>query len=336
MSELPRAAFVSSSGAGADDLFRRVYPENLRQRLRRVCQLVDAVLTPDQLLTRPEVQWLFSTWGMPALTPEQLDRLPHLRAVFYGAGSVQGFARPLLERDIKVVSAWAANAVPVAEFTLAQILLACRRVWPHALQLREQKSPAAWKVQGACGAFGTRVALIALGMVGRRVAELLRPFDLQVLGYDPYVNDETFTRLRLQRASLEECFETAEVVSIHLPNLPATKHLIGRGLLQRLRPNATLINTARGGVLDAQALFDVLRARPDVTAFIDVTDPTEPPPAGSPYYDLPNLILTPHIAGALGNELARMGLFIAEEAERLARGESLHYAVTLKMLEMMA
>lgn len=336
MADLPLAAFLSSSGSHAADLFHRVYPDNLRTRLRRVCQLDDAVLTAEQLLARPEVRWVFSTWGMPALTPAQLDRLPNLRAAFYGAGSVQGFARPLLDRNITVVSAWAANAVPVGEFTLAQILLACRRVWPHALKLREQKSPTAWKVDGATGAFGTRIALIALGMVGRRVAELLRPFDLQVIAHDPYVSDETFTRLGLQRASLEECFETAEVVSIHLPNLPATKHLIGRDLLPRLRPNATLINTARGGVLDAQALFDVLRARPDLTAVIDVTDPAEPPPDGSPFYDLPNLILTPHIAGTLGNELARLGLYVTEEAERLARGEPLRYAVTQKMLEIMA
>ncbi|MFN4243323.1 MAG: hydroxyacid dehydrogenase [Tepidisphaerales bacterium] len=336
MGEKPRAVFVSSAGGGASALFDAVYPPALRRRLRVVCELEETICGGGGVEVAADVQWVFSTWGMPAWSAPTLERLPALRAVFYAAGSVQHFARPLLERGVTVVSAWAANALPVAEYVLGQVLLACRRAWPAALRLREQKSPAAWHTEGAAGSYGAKVALVALGMVGRRVAELLRPFDLEVIGYDPYVSDDVLSALRVRRASLEECFETADVVSLHLPKLPSTRGMIGRELLRRMKPYATLINTARGEVLDAEALFAVLRERADLTAVVDVTDPAEPPPEGSPYYALQNLVLTPHLAGTLGNERARLGLYVVEEAERLARGEPLRYGVTLKMLETMA
>lgn len=336
MTQRVQASFVSANGAADTALFEAVYPGLLRERLRRVCELDDTVRTTEQLLALRGVSWVFSTWGMPRWSPSQLQRMSDLSAVFYAAGSVQYFARPLLERGVTVVSAWAANALPVAEYVLGQILLAFRRAWPLALRLREVKSPEAWQVEGAAGSYGGRVSLVALGRVGRRLAELLRPFDLEVLGYDPHVPDEVFESLGVRRATLDECFELGEVVSLHLPRLPSTRHQIGRAQLSRLRPYATLINTARGDVVDAQALFDVLRERPDVTAIVDVTDPTEPPPAGSPYYQLPNLVLTPHIAGTLGNERARLGRLVVEEAERFHRGEPLRYAVNLTMLETMA
>ena len=120
-----KAAFIAPEAAVA-----QVYGAGRRELIAARTDLFPNVVPPDQV-TRclpllGDVEVIFSTWGMPRLTDEQLDALPGLRAVFYAAGSVQGFAQPLIERDIVVVSAWRANAVPVAEFALAQILLACK------------------------------------------------------------------------------------------------------------------------------------------------------------------------------------------------------------------
>jgi phosphoglycerate dehydrogenase-like enzyme len=338
----PRAIFVRAGAGWAAGRLASVYLPPQRARLETLVSLHPQELVPDDL-KRPEyaevvrgARFIFSTWGMPKLDTETLARFENLECVFYAAGSVQGFAGPLLARGVKVVSAWGANAVPVAEFTLAQTLLSLKGAWRQAMDLKRVKGPAAWARQGAPGAFGSTVALVSLGMIGRRVAELLKPFDVHVIAYEPYARSGMAQSLGVELVSLEECFRRGDVVSLHAPNLPATKKMITGALLRQMKPGATFINTARAAIVDNEAMFEVLRERPDLTALIDVADPTEPPPAGSPYYELPNLILTPHIAGSGGQELARMGDYVIDECARLLRGEPLQWAVTESMLATMA
>ena len=136
-----------------------------------------------------DTEYIFSTWGMPAFTEEEIKAyLPSLKAVFYGAGSVQGFARPFLNSGVKVFSAWAANAVPVAEYTVAQIILAGKDFFVQSRLLASEDRAAAQARHGAhFGNYRKKVGLIGCGMIGSLVAEMLKAYDLEVLAFDPFL-----------------------------------------------------------------------------------------------------------------------------------------------------
>jgi phosphoglycerate dehydrogenase-like enzyme len=145
-------------------------------------------------------------------------------------------------------------------------------------------------------AYGSTVGLVSLGMVGRLVRERLRPFDLRVVACDPYVTSEEAHVLGVDLIPLEDLFASSEVVSLHAPWLPETEGMIQGSHLASMKRNATLINTSRGAVVREAEMVEILEARPDLWAVLDVTHP-EPREPGSRLYDLPNVVLTPHIAG---------------------------------------
>ena len=330
---MKKAAFFNNN----PDRLERVFADGRRERIESMVDLYPAVISdsalPEHVELLRDLQVIFSTWGMIELGANELGRLPALEAVFYAAGSVQQFARPILERDILLVSSWAANAVPVTEFTLSQILLSCKGYFRCADRCT---SPQGWQgVPHGPGAFGEIVGLIGMGMVGRGVAELLKPFDLKVLACDPYLNETDAEELDVMQVSLNELFARAFVVSNHLPDLPATKGMIGGTLLASMREGATFINTGRGAQVVETELADVMEHRPDLTALLDVTDP-EPPAEGSPLFSLPNIYLSPHIAGSKGDEIKRQADYVIAEFERWEADEPLRYQVTLEMLETMA
>jgi len=321
------------------DKIRQVWGPEQRARLRQLAEVPDRVFQSsllvegDEWLEKTEV--IFSTWGMPSLTPEHLAALPRLRAVFYAAGTVKDFAAILFDRDITVVSAWVANAVPVAEYVVSQVLFGMKLGWSHVRQMREAASAKGWRKLDLPGAYGTTVGLVSLGMVGRRAAEMLRPFSLHKLGYDPFVGEDEMRRLDVHPAGLEEIFERSEVVSLHCPALPETVDMIDGRLLRLMRPNATLLNTARGSVINEKELCEVLRERPDLTAVLDVAK-TEPPKDDSPLYHLPNVVLTPHIAGSLGSETRRMADWMVDEFAAWKAGLPLRYAISPERLDVLA
>ncbi len=317
----------------------RVWGPAPRARLHKLVEIPERVFNSSSLLKGgkavEEAEVVFSTWGMPSLTPEQLKVLPRLRAVFYAAGTVKDFAPALLDQGVIVVSAWAANAVPVAEYILSQILFSMKLGWSHVRQLRQSPGPLGWNRLNMPGAYGSTVGLVALGMVGRKVCELLQPFSLNKLAYDPFVAEEEMSKLDIRSATLEEVFAKSEVVSLHLPALPETLGMIDGNLLASMKLNATLINTARGSVINEGEMLEVLRARPDLTAVLDVAE-EEPPSAASPLYRLPNVVLTPHIAGAMGNETGRMADWIIDEFIAWKAGRPLRYQITLDRLKVLA
>jgi len=329
---MKKAAFFGEAKSIA-----RVYDQGRHDKVRLLTDLyphlIDLHNFADHVPHLRDLQVIFSTWGMPRLTVEHLARLPALEAVFYGAGSVQGFARPLLERGLLVVSAWQANAVPVAEFTLAQILLANKGYFRNTQECRSL----AGRRGAFCGNgnFGETVAILGAGAIGRKVIELLRPFNLRVIVFDPFLGDEDAARLGVEKVTLEAAFERGYVVTNHIANLPHTVKMLHGGLFERMRENATFINTGRGATVDEPGFIRVLQARPDITALLDVTDP-EPPGEDSPLYTLPNVHLTSHIAGSLGDEVIRMADYCIEEFLAWEKGDALRYAVTLEMLDTMA
>jgi phosphoglycerate dehydrogenase-like enzyme len=247
---------------------------------------------------------------------------------------VRGFyTEAARQRGITLSSAWRANGVPVAEYAEATIILALKKFWRLNRMIRVSRK---WERPIRLpGAFRTTVGLLSLGAIGRMVAERLHHHDLEVIAHDPYVSEAQAAEMGVRWVSLEDLFSQSDVISIHTPNLPATQGLVSGPLLHSLKPGASLINTARGQVIDEDALVEVLRLREDLDAILDVTA-TEPDNGDSPLWDLPNVVLTPHIAGSVDYECRRMGEYMAEEWERYRTGRPLEHEVTEDLLQTMA
>ena len=331
-----KAVLMGDTGP-AGETFDSIYGAQRLSILRRITDLGPIQVTSrnleECLPSLADVEVIFSTWGMLKLTEAHLDRLPGLRAVFYAAGSVQYFARPLLRRGITVVNAASANAVPVAEFTLAQILLANKGYFRNT---RDFTAPDRYrKAYRGPGNYGVTVALLGAGQIGRALIELLQPFRLPVVVFDPYLTQEEAIILGVEKVSLEEAFRRGQVVSNHLADKPATHHMLTGSLLGLMAPHATFINTGRGGTVVEAELVKVLRDRPDLTALLDVTDP-EPPRPDSPLWTLPNVQVSSHIAGSIGDEVKRVADVVMSEFEAWRQGLPLRNAVTERMLETVA
>ncbi|MEU5916001.1 hydroxyacid dehydrogenase [Streptomyces sp. NPDC004288] len=261
---------------------------------------------------------LLTCWGAPPLTAEVLDRAPRLRAVVHAAGSVKHHVTDACwERGLRVTSAAAANALPVAEYTLAAILFAGKRVLRSAQRYGELRTDHAWLEESTTwGNYRRTIGIVGASRIGRRVVDLLRPFDVEILLYDPYVD---VPPPGVELVGLDDLCARSTVVSVHAPQLPATYRMIGAAQLAAMPDGATVINTARGSLVDETALLPHLVSG-RLHAILDVTDPELPPP-DSPLYTLPNVLLTPHVAGSLGNELHRMADQALDEVARYGRGE---------------
>jgi phosphoglycerate dehydrogenase-like enzyme len=277
---------------------------------------------------------ILSGWGCPVMDQSFLDLAPNLKAVFYGAGSIKKIVTDeFWDKNIVITSAYEANAVPVVEFTLSQILFSLKRGWYFFHQVNKKAAfPARENVPGA---YGSTVGLVSLGMIGRKVAEILKQFDCKVIAYDPLVSEMEVKALNVEMCSLEDVFRRADVVSLHTPWIKETEGLITGDHISSMKPNATLINTARGAVIREQEMIETLQLRQDLYAILDVTYP-EPPVKDSPLYSLENVILTPHIAGSMSAECQRMGKYMVQELGRYLRGEPLKWNITKEESTIMA
>ncbi|SPE99715.1 hydroxyacid dehydrogenase [Streptomyces sp. MA5143a] len=335
MSERPRALLAMTA-----ENVSRIFPPEVLSRLRDAVDIDPAlVVERAEDFTDPRVrsvlagaEVLITGWGCPRIDAAVLDAAPALRAILHAAGSVKGFVTPAVwERDITVSTAADANALPVAEYTLAMILLAGKDVLGRRDRLRTERKHPGWGLVPGIGNHGRRVGVIGASRIGRRVIDLLRPFDLRVSLTDPYVDEAGAAALGVPLLPLDDLLRTSDIVTVHAPDTPETHRLLGRRELALMPDGAVLINTARGALVDHDALTGELRAG-RLCAILDVTDP-EPLPADSPLLDLPNAFVTPHLAGSQGNEVARLGLAVTEEAERLAVGTPLAHALDRAVLE---
>ncbi|MEV1048873.1 hydroxyacid dehydrogenase [Streptomyces sp. NPDC049916] len=304
-----------------------VLPPEALDRIARVADLVPGLLVTDFAADDPlqraelrDAEVLVTGWGCPRLGPAALTAMPRLRAVIHAAGSVKHhITKDVWDRGIAVSTAATANALPVAEYTVAAILLSNKRVLESARLYREERSRVNLLARfPGVGNYRRTVGIVGASRIGRRVVELLRPYDLRVLLHDPYLTEDAAHALGAEPVGLDALVSRSDVVSIHAPELPSTRHLFDAPRLARMRDGATLINTARGSLIDTDALVkEVATGRLD--AVLDHTDPEVLPP-DSPLYDLPNVLLTPHIAGSQGNELHRLADAAADELERYADG----------------
>ncbi|MEU7107685.1 hydroxyacid dehydrogenase [Streptomyces sp. NPDC046215] len=316
------AVVVVAMGA---DAAAAVLPAELRTRLGECAEPFPGVFTGP--LTTPEARValggagiLLTGWGCPALTEDVLGAAPRLWAVVHAAGSVKSLVTEAVwGRGIVVSSAADVNAGPVADFTLAAIVFAAKGALPTAAAYAS-----GWPAfRDRQGADSRTIGVIGASRVGRRVMAGLRASaaGFRILLHDPYVSAAEAAALGAESVSAADLCRSADIVTVHAPETPETRHLLGAGQLALIRDGGTVINTARGSLVDTEALTRECAAG-RLGAFLDVTDP-EPLPAGHRLLSLPNVLVTPHIAGAQGSEARRLGAFAVEEVARLVRGEPL-------------
>jgi len=277
---------------------------------------------------------VITSWGSPPMSAEVISHAAKFRLHCHAAGSVKPVVSDAeWERGIIVTSAAAAIAVGVAETTLGWIIIAAKQ----ALTANEATHRGGWKEQmrfPAGDLTGRKIGIVGASHVGRNVINLLKPHEVEILLYDPYVSEAEATQLGVRKASLDELLRNAEIISLHAPSISETRHMINRNNLKLVQDGATIINTARGSLIDETALVEELKTR-RIWAILDVTDP-EPPAPDHPFRKLSNCILTPHIAGTVKTGRLRIGDYVAEEVRRFARGEPQRYRVTREMLSRIA
>jgi len=311
-----------------DSTFELVYGPGEQRAIAEYVDIVGPRQTVDSIAHNPQylqsVEAIFSSWTPPRFDDSFLDKTPNLRAIFHAAGFLD-IADSTMQRGIVVTTARVANSQPVAEYTLATILFSLKHGWQLARQTRERRTFV--ERNGAPGCYGTTVGIVSMGAIARSLLKLLAPFDLNVVLYDPFLTAAEAVELGVERVSLDELFRRADVVSLHTPLLPETQGMIVYNHLASMKRGATFINTARGAIVREDDMIKVAWQRPDLQFVLDVTGPPEPPVPDSPLFQLPNVVLTPHIAGSAGAECRRMGRHMVEELERFLEGKPLKWEI---------
>ena len=335
MAKKPTAALLMHPVV-KDELFRSEHFD----ALNRVCDLVSEDPFRDESTLAEHldsVEILITSWGCPRINEELIDQAPRLKLIAHLAGSVKGFIDDVVwRRGIKVINAVAANAVPVAEYTLAAIIMSNKRIYQlrdFYRQYKENRAPWTKEAPNA-GNYQKTVGIVGASHVGGLVINYLTQFDMRTLLYDPYITPLSARELGATKVGLAELCSQSDVVSVHAPLLPETHHLLGGRELSLMKNGATLINTARGAIVDPQALLAELETG-RIFAVLDTTDPEELS-ARSPLFGLPNVFLTPHIAGSLGDETQRLTDYIVAELERYTKGHSLKHLVRRENLPRLA
>lgn len=334
----PRAAVILS-----EDSWREQFGPSQRSRLRTLADLTEPIWAPSLHDERMAPQLagidvLITSWGVGSLDGEILARMPRLRAVLHGAGSARAFVtEELWRRDIAVSTSAALNAEPVAEYTLAAIILGGKRAPFLAASQRDNPDRNATRTRrGRMSNAGLTVGVVGFSRIGRRVVQLVRQtlHEPRLLVHDPYVDPRDVAASGATLVTLPELLTRADVLTLHAPALPSTRHMIGAAELALLTDGALVINTARGALLDHPAL-EAECASGRLDAILDTTDP-EPLPADSRLYRLPNVMATPHVAGAMGTEAQRLIDGALDELERFGAGEPLLRLLTRENFELSA
>jgi len=219
----------------------------------------------------------------------------------------------------RVVFARGANADAVCEYVFAALLHLLRGLAAADAAVRA----GSWSREAYSGAElgGRTLGLLGLGEVGRRMVRRADAFGMATVGYDPIVQagSPLLRGVPVTVLPLGEVLERADILSLHLPLLPETRHLIDADALQRMRPGSILVNAARGGIVEEAALAAALRAGSPAGAVLDVRE-QEPPPQPDPLRDLDNVLLTPHIAGLTAEAQERVGAMVAEDVLSVLAG----------------
>lgn len=318
----------------------RVYTTDLKQELADRYELLPEVVSKKNIERHidflKETEYLFATWGMEHFTEDEIKKyFPSLKCVFYSAGTVQQFAKEFLSLGIRVFSAWRANAIPVAEFTYAEIILATKGFYRAAKNSRFLFYPSVNYSDKCGGNYRSKIGIIGVGSIGEMVARKLMDNDVDVLYYDPFLSEEKARELNIKPSSLEEIFKTCDVITNHLANKDELTNIFSGELFSMMKPYATFINTGRGRQVDEKGLAKAMRRVKTRTALLDVTLHEPINPFGR-LARRRNIIVTPHIAGSNGREVERMARYMIDEAMRVDENMNTEHEVSMDMLSRMA
>ncbi|MGW8885921.1 hydroxyacid dehydrogenase [Streptomyces sp. NPDC055749] len=310
-----------------------VFPESVRARIIAAAPLVD-LADLDQSPELAEATVLFTSWGAPLIDDAVLDRAPKLRAVLHAAGSVKDVVGPeVFARGLLVSSAAGEMADPVAAVAYAFITLAAKKALTLSQSYREG-TVAARHDRPDVGFGNKTIGIVGASRIGMALIQRLRADGRKVVLYDPFCSPALAAELGVELTDLDSLCERSDILSLHAPILPSTVHMIDATRLRLLPDGAAVVNTARGRLLDTEALL-AETASGRLAAYLDVTDP-EPLPPEHGLHHLPNVFLTPHLAGTEGADLDVMGRFAAEELHRLVAGLPLHGLVSAHQLPRLA
>jgi phosphoglycerate dehydrogenase-like enzyme len=255
--------------------------------------------------------------GGERLSAEMFDIAPRLRVVARtGVGYDLVDLASATARKIAVTITPGTNHDSVAEQTFALLLALARNIVSNDLAIHS----GGWDRRLVAPVRGKTLGLIGLGRIGRAVASRARAFGMKVIAYDPVAAPDVDSNLGIERTSLEALLHQADVVSLHLPLMEATRGLINREFLALMRPGSYLINTARGGLVVEEDLADALKSGHLAGAGLDVLC-AEPPQAGNPLLNLPNVVLSPHIGGTDIQSMSDMAEMAAKTVVQLYRNE---------------
>lgn len=274
-----------------------------------------------------------TSWGCPSLDEGILKRCPELKLIAHAAGTIKPILSPeVISRGIRISSANDALARGVAETTLGLTIVSLKNIWQLARNTREGE----WDKQRDLvrELYEVNIGVIGAGMSGAHYIRLLKQFEVSVMVYDPFVSESKINEMGASKVELEQLLMESDVVSVHAPSLKETNHLLNERTLKLMKENAILINTARGTLIDEDALVAELQ-KGRLWACLDVTEP-EPPDMNHPFRSLPNVTLIPHIAGATNNGLFRIGKYVVNEVERFVLGAQMQGEVDLSRLHVIA
>lgn len=311
----------------SDVLFQHFFSDAALKQLDEIASWTRSALREDSPELRSEIanaDVLMTTWHSPFLTADMLS--PRVKLIAHCGGEVKSRVAEDVFDTVTITNAADPMARGVAEMALALTLTLVRRIPDYAFEMCKGISRTNEYVSEGETLSGRRVGIVGFGRIGRAFAKLLQPLGAEIVVSDPYANTDS--------VELDELVSSCSVVVLCAALTPETRNMIDKRRLSLLRDGSYLINVARGGLIDLNALLDELRSG-RITAALDVTDPLEPLPPDHELRKLWNVILTPHIAAG-GIEMRReMGATAVAEVIRFAKGESPLNRVTVEMLARM-
>ena len=321
----------------SDVLFQHFFSEDSLAKLDEATSWTRSALRDDSPELRNQIanaDVLMTTWNSPFLTREMFGARPRVKLIAHCGGEVKSRVAEDVFAFVTVTNAADPMARGVAEMALALTLSLVRRVSEYATEMREGVNRTNEYVSEGERLFGRRVGIVGFGRIGRAFATLLTPFGVEILVSDPYAQRDEVTVFGATLVQLDELVSSCSVVVLCAALTPETRGMFDTRRFSLLRDGSYLINVARGGLIDMEALLEELR-KGRITVALDVTDPLEPLPADHELRRLPNVTLTPHIAAG-GIEMRReMGAVAVEEVVRFATGLPPLNRVTVEMLATM-
>lgn len=311
-----------------EDNYNIIYSEDCIKKIGEEVEILGRFDRLEGDLNLSDVDFVFSGWGAVPIDKKALEVMPKLKVVFYGAGSIKRVqTEEMWQKPVRITSASTANAIPVAQYTTSLIQLLLKNFFVLSRRVKDLRQNKMDVHKLTDGFYKRKIGIISYSKIGKEVIKNIQNLsENEIYIYDPLYDESFFNEKGLIKASLDEIFEKCDVVSLHSPLLKETEGMINCEHFAKMKEGASFINTARGKIINTDDLIKVFKERDDLTAILDVSEP-EPLEKDSDLYDMENIILSPHIAGSLGNETFLMGKLMYEELIRYLETGDLKYEI---------